>query len=241
MKILILMSLILVNISVASIGKITSFKGSVNINRDSQEIRAKLDLPINKHDTITTKKNSNVIIMFNDNTIITVGKYSTLIIEDYLYDEVNSINSKTQFNFIKGVFKSVTGKIGHINPDKFKLKTKSATLGIRGTVTVGNQKLVACTEGSISVKSKNKSIVLNAGEYVNVSEDIQMGIPQKLSIQVLSMLASQLGTSLKSGSDSNDGGSSLRTINKMVEESVESQAKKESDSESSSSSCSDGH
>jgi len=230
MRILVLMLFVLANIAVASIGKITSFKGSVNINRDSQDIRAKLNLDVEKSDTISTKKNSNVIIKFNDKTIITVGKNSTLTIEEYLFDEKNSANSQTQFNFLKGTFKSVTGTIGHINPDKFRLKTKTANIGIRGTVTLGNQKLIACTKGSISVKSKSKSVILNAGEYIDVSEDKAPSNPKKLSAEVLDILYNQLNITIKSDSDDGSKATGFKAITKAVEKSVTEQEKSDGSS-----------
>jgi hypothetical protein len=213
------MLFVLANIAVASIGKITSFKGSVNIKRDSQDIRAKLNLDIEKNDTISTKKNSNVIIQFEDKTIITVGKNSSLTIEEYLFDQTDQSNSKTQFNFLKGTFKSVTGTIGHINPEKFRLKTATANIGIRGTVTLGNQKLIACTKGSIGVKSKSKTVVLTAGEYVNIEEDKAPSSPQKITQEVLTMLSNQLGTPLMGiESEGGDGSSAMAS---MAESSAE--------------------
>lgn len=217
MKVLILMLFIVANVAMASIGKITSFKGSVNISRDSQDIRAELNLDVERNDTISTKKNSNAIIKFNDKTIITVGKDSTLVIEEYLFDETNKSNSKTQFNFLKGTFKSVTGTIGHINPDKFRLKTRTANIGIRGTVTLGNQKLIACTKGSISVKSKSKSVILNAGEYVDIKDDKELTSPKKLSDEILAMLMNELGVPSQYDSEGGDGGvSGLKAATQAV-------------------------
>ena len=69
MKYILLTILFLSEITFASIGSISSFKGSVQIERNSQNVRAILSLPIEKNDVITTKDNSNVIIKFNDNTI----------------------------------------------------------------------------------------------------------------------------------------------------------------------------
>lgn len=170
MKFILLIILLLSEITLASIGTISSFKGSVNIERNSQNIRAILSLPIEKNDLITTKENSNVIIQFEDNTIVTVGKNSSLSIEDYLYDTKNPANSKSNLKFLKGTFKSVTGIIGKINPKKFKLQTKTANIGIRGTTVLANQEIIACTSGEISVSSKNKSLNLLQNQYTKVSD-----------------------------------------------------------------------
>lgn len=71
----------------ANIGKITSIRGDVQIQRDSQKIKAKLGTTLEKNDFIKTSKNAKVQIVFTDKTIFTIGKDSTLDIAEYLYDE----------------------------------------------------------------------------------------------------------------------------------------------------------
>ncbi|MEA3497476.1 MAG: FecR domain-containing protein [Campylobacterota bacterium] len=231
MKILIFL-LLSASVAMASVGNITSFKGSVSVSRDSAEIRAKIHLPIEKSDVISTKNNSNAIIKFNDNTIVTIGKKSSLIVEDYVYDSINTKNSKTQFNFIKGTFKCVTGIIGDINSKNFKLKTNSALLGIRGTVTLGDQKLIACTKGSINVESKGKSVVVNAGEYVETIIGKKPSDPKVLTKGILSMINNNLLISGISSGNSNKKDSRLKVLTNIVEKSVEAQKEEESDGDS---------
>ena len=186
MKYILLTILFLSEITFASIGSISSFKGSVQIERNSQNVRAILSLPIEKNDVITTKDNSNVIIKFNDNTIITVGKNSSLSIEDYLYDTKSSANSRSTFKFLKGTFKSVTGIIGKLNPEKFKLETKTANIGIRGTTVLANQEIVACTSGEISVSTKNKTLNLSQNQYTRISDKTKS--PLIINDEILNIL-----------------------------------------------------
>jgi len=209
-----------------SIGNITSFKGSVTVKRDTQKMLGKINLLIEQNDIISTQKDSNAIIKFNDNTIITIGKDSILNIQEYLYDEEVISNSKTQFNFLKGTFKSVTGAIGHLNPTKFKLNTKTASIGIRGTVTLGNQNIIACTKGAISVKTKSTSVNLEKGEYVDITKTA-ISAPQKLTVEILNMLNKNLGVSTKTSSDNQDK-STLQIVSKMLEKDADSQSSKES-------------
>lgn len=188
MKSILLIIFLLSNITFASIGTISSFKGSVKIQRDTQNIRAILGLKIEKNDIINTKDNSNIIITFNDNTVITVGKNSTLSIEEYTYDEKNIKNSKTNFNFLKGTFKSVSGIIGKINPEKFKLHTKTANIGIRGTTVIANQEIVACTSGYIQVSTQNKTLSLSKNQYTKTEKEDGISTPLTLNTQILTIL-----------------------------------------------------
>jgi len=199
MKFILLIILLLSEITLASIGTISSFKGSVNIERNSQNIRAILSLPIEKNDLITTKENSNVIIKFDDNTIVTVGKNSSLSIEDYLYDTKNPINSKSNLKFLRGTFKSVTGIIGKINPKKFKLQTKTANIGIRGTTVLANQEIIACTSGEITVSSKNKSLNLSENQYTKISDKTKSALI--INDEILNILYSGLSIDIYKKSD----------------------------------------
>ncbi len=154
----------------AGIGKITTLKGDVTVKRDNTVIEAKTGTILEKNDFISTDKSGKVQIVFNDNTIFTIGKNSTLDIADYLYDESQPKKNTAQFNVLKGAFSSITGRIGKLNKSKFKLKTKSASIGIRGTIVKANQTEIMCTEGAITVQTPNgQTVRVEAGEKTTVS------------------------------------------------------------------------
>lgn len=154
----------------ANIGKIAALTGDASIHRNSQVLSASLGMSLLKNDVVQTKANAKLQIIFKDKTIITIGKNSSLDIEEYLYDTNNPKNSKANFSFFKGAFKTVTGTIGKLNKEKFILKTKSSTIGIRGTIVVGNQEVVACTQGGISVTSNGVTVDVDANELTTTKE-----------------------------------------------------------------------
>ncbi len=204
MKYLILLIFLLSNIAFANIGTISSFKGSVEIQRNSLFIKPSLGLEIKENDLINTKENSNIIIKFKDNTIITLGKNSTFSIKEYIYDTKNTINSKTDFSFLKGTFKSVTGIIGKIHPEKFKLRTKTANIGIRGTTIIANQEIIACTAGQINVSSKIKTLNLSKNQYTKILDKTDTALT--LNDEILNILYNGLAIDIyrKNKSEKNE-------------------------------------
>jgi hypothetical protein len=118
----------------ANVGKITSLVGTITIIRDQQNIKASINMPIEQKDIIKTAKRSRAIILFKDNTSITIGQKSILKVEDYFFDINQPKKSKSIFRFKKGLFKTISGKIGKINRKNFKILTKSASIGIRGSI-----------------------------------------------------------------------------------------------------------
>ena len=171
MKKIILILLFISNFLLANnIGKIVSFNGEATILREGKTIQVDKNSAFQKDDTLNTKENTKLQILFLDETIISIGQNSTLKINNYLFEEKNT---KAEFTMAKGIFRTITGKIGKIAPENFKLKTKSASIGIRGTQIVvaleNNNEKIFCTEGQIEIKNNitNDSVILNNGEFIS--------------------------------------------------------------------------
>ena len=139
----------------ASIGKITAVNGQVSIERGGKSIEAKAGVELNQKDTIKSKASSNAQLVFADQTVITVGPNSSFGIDEYINDDKNP---SAKFKAGDGAFKAITGKIGKLAPDKFKVETKTATIGIRGTrliiISAAGVETYACTKGTITAIPK---------------------------------------------------------------------------------------
>ncbi|MFW6307285.1 MAG: FecR family protein, partial [Campylobacterales bacterium] len=130
----------------ASIANFTALSGDVSIIENGKSSKASINSKIDENDKIVTGANGKAQIKFSDSTVITLGINSDFAIEEYVNDKTKP---KASFSIGKGTFKALTGKMGKINPDGFKLKTKTATIGIRGTGILGqvtpSENKVACT------------------------------------------------------------------------------------------------
>jgi hypothetical protein len=158
----------------SAVGKITALSGEATLSRSTKNLPAALGTNLEIKDTIATAKNSKAQLTFKDNTIITVGKQTVFSVEEYLND--TSANSDAKFNVVTGTIRAMSGKIGKIAPDKFKVKTKTATIGIRGTdfivqVLPTGELVVLCLQGTITVTPPNstKTIVVPAGSFVTIT------------------------------------------------------------------------
>jgi len=176
----------------ASVAKITSLSGSATIERAAKSINAILGSDLESKDTIATTAASKAQLTFKDNTIITVGKQSRFSIEEYLFDTAGSSNAK--FNVISGTVRAMSGKIGRIAPDKFVVKTKTATIGIRGTdfvVHVADDGSISifCLQGSIVVRDQNgNEVIVNAGSYVTLTQNGAIDGPHEFTSTELNTL-----------------------------------------------------
>jgi|GEM_PF-2342808 len=152
---LILPTFLLANTTVANI---TSLKGKADIEYKSKLIPAKIKDELIQENNLLTYEDGFAQILFKDETIVSVGKNSNFSIEEYLGLETEKPHA--QFSLVKGAMRVITGQIGKANPKLFKIKTKSATIGIRGTnflvISVpGEGDMVICTQGGIYVSGLN--------------------------------------------------------------------------------------
>jgi len=141
----------------ANIGSIMALKGSAFVQRNGANINAKSGMSILNGDTIKTYNNSRVQVILKDDTTLTIGANSSFEFTDFYFDGTNKSSLKMKAN--RGFFRTVTGKIGKIAPKRFKLKTISATIGVRGTDFSGdimeNREIIRCYSGAISVELDN--------------------------------------------------------------------------------------
>ena len=152
----------------AQIGQVVALKGDVKVERESKIQELLLKDKILKNDQISTLNNSRTQLLLNDETIITIGENSIFKVDEYLFNEEK--DSSLKMNFLNGTFKIISGKIGKLNPNNFKLQTKTASIGIRGTEILlqleAKKEKIMCTQGTIIVtrKDTNNTTTLNVGE-----------------------------------------------------------------------------
>ncbi|UXC30303.1 FecR family protein [Aliarcobacter butzleri] len=210
----------------ANIGTVSLVEGKATILRNGQTLGANMGDKIENKDIISTQVNSKIKITFIDNTIVTIGKESSLNIEEYIFN-TSTKEAKTELNVLKGAFHTITGEIGKVNPDKFKLKTKSASIGIRGTEFYGDENRIVCTQGRIIVLSNSVSVDVPSGNYINIFPNQRPSVPLPLENSTLDNIIERLNTNNQSSNNGVDNlnnvpssplaleGSTLRTLDNL--------------------------
>ena len=157
-----------------NIGTVAGVKGKSTIHRYNQSISVKNGVKIKVKDTITTADNSRLQVIMKDNTIITIGENSEYSFDKYTYG--NGATPDVSMQFKKGFFRAITGKISKIAPERFHIKTRSSTIGIRGThfygVVNGNEERIVCIRGEIVVSTKLRNYRLLAGYSISLRNGV---------------------------------------------------------------------
>jgi len=202
-----------INFLYASVGKITAINGKAYIIRSDKKISIKDGAEIESNDTIQTLNSTKLQILFNDNTIISLGQKSIFKIEEF----INTNRKKSaRFHIKRGLFKSITGKIGHIAPKNFVLKTANATIGVRGTTVIAKVSKdldeIICSSGKIVVSSNRGYVFLNRGEGTSVRRSKAPTPAKNVSTSTIIDLKKSVEPQVKTDIDTNNEIANDRTI-----------------------------
>jgi hypothetical protein len=184
MKYIFLFILVSFNLLIANIGQITNLKGEVFILRSNLNHIGTKGFILETSDIIATGSNAKVQFKLQDDTVISIGKSSIFEIEKYFFHKVKKSKNIANFKAKTGIFRVMTGKIGKLNREKFVLKTKNATIGIRGTQFSGiikdNFEEIHCIQGEIIINSFGQSLNLIAGQMIDIQKGKIPKVPRKM-------------------------------------------------------------
>ena len=113
-------------------GIIKTVRGQVRIERGAGNLEAKVGDPVQENDRVSTQVGSSVGISLSDETLLSLGPNSAMVIDRYSFDSVTR-EGQVETSILKGTLRYVTGLIGQLQPMAIKVTTPTATIGIRGT------------------------------------------------------------------------------------------------------------
>lgn len=114
------------------IGQVKVSKGTVHIERDGQRLPVSEGTKVKQSDKVVTAADGSVGITFSDNTLISAGPDSVIVIDRYAFNSTTH-DGAFDASVKKGTLSVVSGKIAKQSPEAMKVKTPAAILGVRGT------------------------------------------------------------------------------------------------------------
>ena len=126
----------------AASGEFTFVVGDVALTKaNGQRVVPTKGTPVDPGDRIATGANGMAQLTMVDNARLSLRPSTQFVIENYA--EKKDSNEGAVLNLLRGTLRTFTGLIASTNRDKFVMKTRVATVGIRGSGNI----LYAC-EGS---------------------------------------------------------------------------------------------
>lgn len=166
-------------------GRVLAVKNKALIQRDEIKLTAKARQGILMQDTVSTMKASKAKMLFNDDSILTLGESSKVVIKEYVYNKGKGGTSV--FNLLEGKMRSVVGKT------KFQIHTPTAVAAARGTIILTEVGMLEgrlfatfiCLEGELIVTSADSGIsgsrLLKPGMMITVFEKESLPEPVQIS------------------------------------------------------------
>ena len=114
---------------VATVQKVS---GIATVVRQGQTISAEIGLGIWGNDTLCTGPDGSMGVVFNDETLLSLGPKSVLVIDEFVFAPKEGKFSIV-IRMIKGTAAYLSGLISKLAPDSAHFETPSASIGIRGT------------------------------------------------------------------------------------------------------------
>jgi hypothetical protein len=155
-------------------GNVKDIKGTANILREKKTLDARKNEPVFWTDTIRTRNDSRVKILFVDDSLLMIGENSSVSLSEHL-KEMGKKERSSVFNLIDGVLNVIVGK------SAFEVHTTTAVTASRGTsyvvwVEKGQKPKtgMAVTEGRVEVRNIQEAvgekIVISAGKMSYIDE-----------------------------------------------------------------------
>lgn len=126
---------------------------------------------IGNGDTVSTAE-GRVQLRFTDGAMVSLQPRTDFRIDNYQYAGQTDGQEKGFFSLLKGGLRTITGLVGRVNRNNYKVTTNVATIGIRGTeysATLDNDLIVSTGEGLVEVCNAAGCMLLAAGESGTVS------------------------------------------------------------------------
>ncbi len=162
--------------------------GMTAIGENGQQRLVAAGGPAFKGDTLETPAGAQAVLVFRDDTRITLQGGTRIRIDDYAYDRKTPGEGSFSLGLIKGGIRALTGLIGKAQPSRVRFSTSTATVGIRGTGLdmrcdgsgageaggggVADGCFIATWQGEVTVASiaaPNEVVVVPAGSAASVT------------------------------------------------------------------------
>lgn len=113
-------------------GIVKKVQGSVSVTHNAVATAATPGMSVFAADRIITGADGAVGITLRDDTLLSYGPNSTVILDRFSFNPATH-EGNMLVSLLKGSMVFVTGLIGKKSPEMVSVKTRNATIGIRGT------------------------------------------------------------------------------------------------------------
>jgi hypothetical protein len=163
----------------------------VDISGQSQPLL--LGALLQEQDRIITGQDAMVILVFADQARVALRPDSELVIRSYKIDPTGE-NTRLQLDLLRGTVRQISGQAAHQQPERYRLNTPIAAIGVRGTdflakatetateAYVHEGAIVVSPHGVLDLHTLANASALNAGDGVRYERAQSSSAPERRSV-----------------------------------------------------------
>lgn len=121
-----------------TVGTVISLTGKAWTQSETSKRALSVKANIMEKDTLITDKDGRLLVLFADDSVLSLGPSTKVAIQSFSFDKTQDPNMAV--HIAKGLTRIVSGKIVKQRPQNFKISSPLATMGIRGTITMHDVK-----------------------------------------------------------------------------------------------------
>jgi hypothetical protein len=111
------------------IGTVKAYKGIVSVMRSGKPIPARPYLKLYLSDVIMTGSNGSVGVMLEDNTLLSMGPMSRLVLDEFKFEPADN-QYAMRLTMQQGTFVYLSGLLGKLAPNAVELDTPVGTISM---------------------------------------------------------------------------------------------------------------
>jgi len=119
-------------ISSDRVGTFKSAQGTVRLLQAGKELSPAPGQGLMVNDSVVTGADGSAAITLRDGTTLNVGPKSRMDMSAFDFNSTTQQGSAA-IHLLQGSMRVVTGLLGKVNPDRFKVTTPTSVVGVRGT------------------------------------------------------------------------------------------------------------
>lgn len=119
----------------ADAGVVKRVQGAVSLQRGTQTLPVAAGTAVQVGDRLVTGTDGHVGLTLADDTRLTAGPGSTLVVSDFRFDSTTN-DGNVLVQLLKGSLHFVSGLIAKQSPQNVNVQTRNAMMGVRGTELV---------------------------------------------------------------------------------------------------------
>lgn len=119
-------------VDTSRIGTFKQIQGDIQLGREAGRPTPASGDAVRQGDRVRTGQTGGAHIVLKDGTVLSMGPNTTVDLSQFQFDSTTQ-NGNFLLDVLQGSVRVVTGLMAKVNPERFKVRTPTAVVGVRGT------------------------------------------------------------------------------------------------------------